>query len=67
MPRKGVHGPHAHVCRWGGMLCREKWETYAKARKDECPGGIGVFETKPRKVRAVLNTMSPGSSKSATG
>lgn len=43
----------------GGMLCREKWETYAKACKDECPGGIGDFETKPRKVRAILNTMSP--------
>ena len=41
------------------MLCREKCETYVKARKDECPGGIGVFETKPRKMWALLNTMSP--------
>ena len=37
----------------------EKSGKHVKACKDECPGGIGVFETKPRKVWALLNTMSP--------
>lgn len=34
-------------------------ETYAKACKDECPGGNEVFGKKPRKVWALLNMMSP--------
>lgn len=37
----------------------EKSGKHVKACKDECPGGIGAFETKPRKVWALLNTMSP--------
>lgn len=37
----------------------EKSGKHAKACKDECPGAIGVFETKPNKVWALLNTMSP--------
>lgn len=41
----------------GGGATQRKGENLYKSMQDEGPGGKKVFETKPRKVQSLLNTV----------